>query len=208
MCNLYNSQVKITWVWGQGSCFEKCLNQSWITYVLFISHGHHSAWSTLHYKSPSFLALSMFKFSLQILLSMEWFIWGQVLQRIDFWDQKWPRLLRLQHETFKISSQSRKALIGLWCGMTNRNTLYFALGLILEKWHTFPIVLHREWLICTVWHAPESWYPMSSAGSGTVGVQMCVWGHERHAGAPMARGSRLAQDHTRYHRQTNKLTLI
>lgn len=26
----------------------------------------------------------MFKFSLQILLRMEWFIWGQVLQRIDF----------------------------------------------------------------------------------------------------------------------------
>lgn len=76
----------------------------------------------------------MFKFSLQILLSMEWFIWGQVLQRIDFWDQKWSRLFRLQHETFKVSSQSRKALIGLWCGMTNRrNTLYFALGLILEK---------------------------------------------------------------------------
>ena len=26
----------------------------------------------------------VFKFSLQTLLSMEWFIWGQVLQRIDF----------------------------------------------------------------------------------------------------------------------------
>lgn len=75
----------------------------------------------------------LFKFSLQTLLSMKWFKCGQVFQRIHFWDQKWSRLFRLQRETFKVSSQSRKALTGLSCGMTNRKTLYFALGLILEK---------------------------------------------------------------------------
>lgn len=135
ICNLYKSQVKITWVWGRVSA----LKNIWTNHELLMYYSFYMARIVLevHYIINClyfWLFFFMFQFSLQIRLSMEWFIWGQVLQRIDFWDQKWSRLFRLQYETFKVSSQSRKALTGLWCDMTHRNTLYFALGLILEKY--------------------------------------------------------------------------
>lgn len=111
--NLYKSQFKITWVWGRVSA----LKNIWTSHKLLMYYSFYMARIELemHYVINClhfWLFFFMFQFSLQILLSMEWFIWGQVLQRVAFWDQKWSRLLRLQYETFKvIPSPGRHLLV-------------------------------------------------------------------------------------------------